>query len=181
MSYQIGPTTRMIRLSSLGSMWGINSFGVERLLQMLGVPVLRAGDPAEDSVLAMALETAMVGALLPGGPGLNLRSETDPSIPPPLDEALGFCPPSLPHWKALVENPVALQTICALGALLYGSQDEQEVKKRLWALADVIYYQATATAHSSSRRLKDSASKFSGEPLRVGEGSRESTENAENT
>ncbi len=115
----------------------------------------------EERVLAMALELALFAHLCPGGPGLDLTAyDLELGLFAPKSEdamrARGYgrgalhspekaayhlkCGAlrSLDYWKMFRSEPYMLQLMIALAALMYGSQDEKELKKRLSALGTLI-------------------------------------------
>ncbi len=145
--YQVGPASRLIRLTEIQQLFGLSRGGVEWLLLQLKIPVIHTEDRTQTAVLAMSLELGMLGALLPGGCGLAAIEGGQGVLTE--NALLGFCPGTLPHWDEYRKNPVQLALLGALGSLLYGYHDEVDLKRRLWALGDLLISEATSTRKQS--------------------------------
>ncbi len=121
---------------------------VEAFLKALHVPILRTPDPENTGVLRSSFEAAMVQALLPFGDGLDLRelsSREDPMEVRPKDldgkgreYAVPIPPPVKECWEELRRDPILASLFNGLASLMYGSMDEQDLKKRLWVLGDLL-------------------------------------------
>lgn len=143
--YHVGPATKLITLTEIQQLFGLSAEGVSRLLGELKIPVLLAEDDTQSGVLAMSLEIAMLGRLLPGGMGVDATETAHRGI-----DLASFTAGLLPHWDAFRDNPVQLTLLGALGALLYGHHDEDDLKRRLWALGDLLITEATRKRSQSN-------------------------------
>lgn len=155
---------RMLALRDIRNIFDFrNDDAARNFLALLNIPTLtysrhvkEAGHEVvfpEERALAMSVELAFYAAMLPGGEGVHLDSTFKNPIDS-LPDGLTRLNKSFriqEYWKLFQRNPHHLQLMVALSALMYGSQDERELHKRLWALGDYLYRETSRNARRTRK------------------------------
>ncbi len=171
----LGPGMRFVSIQSICRWLGMERVDVICLVQQLELPVMRFKsqvDPQVDPlsrhweikeyVLSVGFEMAILGCMMPGGTGFlaeDIAEEFD-SLPDIIDHGHHVFHVTS-YWKKFLQDPYRLQELMAVSSMIYGDQDDKELRKRLALLGKQLIREAKDTRgarvrahHKQHRRYK---------------------------